>query len=114
MGRLNHLLDLQKAVRKISITPLLLALVSIILVYPTITDYYEEATPAALSISQLLKFNNIKHRRKESTTEAISVCHSAPQETPVPLMYVRLMLHNHRHWHLSLSQHLLCDSEGLK
>ena len=51
---------------------------------PTITDHYEETTPAALSIAQLLKFNNIKHRRKESTTEAASVYHSAAQETPVP------------------------------
>ena len=102
MGRLNHLLDLQKAVRKKSVSPLLLALVNIILEGPTITDCYEEATLAALSIAQLLKFNSIKHRRTESTTEAVSVCHGAPQETPV-LTYVKSMLHDHRHWHLSLS-----------
>ena len=32
--------------------------------------------------------------RKEYPTKAVSVCHSAPQETPVPT-YVRLMLHGH-------------------
>ena len=42
---------------------------------PTITDRYEESTPAALSIAQLLKFNSIKRRRKESTTESVFVHH---------------------------------------
>ena len=51
---------------------------------PTITDCYEEVTPAALSIAQLLKFNSIKHRRKEYTTKVVSVCHSTPQETLIP------------------------------
>ena len=93
--------------QKKSVSPLLLDLVNIILDGPTITHCYEEATPAVLSISQLLKVNSIKHRRKESTTEAVSVCHSAPQETPVPT-YVTLMLRDHRHWHLSLSLNNLC------
>ena len=48
----------------------------------------------SLSITQLLNFNSIKHRRKESTTEAISVRHSTAQETPVPT-YVGLTLHGH-------------------
>ena len=51
---------------------------------PAITDCYEEATPTALSIAQLLKVNSIKHRKKEYTTKAVSICHSAPQETLVP------------------------------
>ena len=68
--------------QKESVSPLLLALANMILEGPTITDCYEKVTPAALSIVQLLIFNNIKHRRKESITEAVSVCHSL--ETPVP------------------------------
>ena len=51
---------------------------------PTITGCYEEVTPAALSIAQLLKFNSIKHRRKEYTTKVVSVCYSASQETLIP------------------------------
>ena len=80
--------------QKESVSPLLLALVNMILEGPTITDRYEEMTPAALSIAQLLKFNSIKHRRKESTAEAVSVRHSAAQKTPVPT-YIGLMLHGH-------------------
>ena len=49
---------------------------------PTITDPYEKVTPAALSIAQLLKVNSIEPKRKEYTTKAVSICHSAPQETP--------------------------------
>ena len=49
--------------QKESVPPLLLALVNMILEGPTITDHYEDTTPAALSIAQLLKFNSIKHRR---------------------------------------------------
>ena len=80
---------------------------------PTITDPYEKVTPAALSIAQLLKVNSIKPKRKEYTTKAASVCHSAPQETPCSshLQYIRLMLHGHtqkkelidRLYHLGLS-----------
>ena len=62
--------------QKESVSPLLLALVYMVLEGPTITDYYEEMAPTALSIAQLLKSNSIKHRRKESTTEVVSVHHS--------------------------------------
>ena len=110
--------------QKESVSPLLLALVNMILEGPTITDHYEETTPAALSIAQLLKFNSIKHRRKESTTEAVSVRHSAAQETPVPT-YVGLMLHGHTRkkelvdglYHLGLSisyDRVLCLSAQMR
>ena len=49
--------------QKESVSPLLLALVNMILEGPTITDPYEKVTPVALSIAQLLKVNRIKHRR---------------------------------------------------
>ena len=96
--------------QKESVSPLLLALVNMILEGPTITDHCEGTTPAALSIAQLLKFNSIKHRRKQSTNESISVRHSTAQETPVPT-YIGLMLHDHtrkkelvdRLYHLGLS-----------
>ena len=96
--------------QKESGSPLLLALVNMILEGPTITDHCEGTIPAALSIAQLLKFNSIKHRRKQSTNESISVRHSTTQETPVPT-YVGLMLQGHtrkkelvdRLYHLGLS-----------
>ena len=96
--------------QKESVSPLLLALVNMILEGPTITDHDEGTTPATLSIAQLIKFNSIKHRRKEPSTEAISVRHNSAQETPLPI-YVGLMLHGHtckkelvnRLYHLGLS-----------
>ena len=106
--------------QKESVSPLLLALVNMILEGPTITDHCEGTTPAALSPAQLLKFNSIKHRRKQSTHESISVRHSIAQETPVST-YVGLMLHGHtrkkelvdRLYRLGLSisyDHVLCLS----
>ena len=56
----------------------------------------EATTPAALSITQLLKFSNIKHKWKQTTTPSglVTVSHSIHQETPVPT-YLGLMLHAH-------------------
>lgn len=48
--------------QKSSVPSLLLSLVNMILEGPSIRDQSEDTTPAALSISQLLKFNSIKHR----------------------------------------------------
>ena len=111
---------LTEGCQKESVSPLLLALVNMILEGPTITDHDEGTTPATLSIAQLIKFNSIKHRRKEPSTEAISVRHNSAQETTLPI-YVGLMLHGHtrkkelvdRLYHLGLSvsyDHVLCLS----
>ena len=86
-----HLARAAKIVRD-HMSPLLLALVNMILEGPSITDHCEDTTPAALSIAQLLKFNSVKHKRKKATTD--SVRHNTAQETPVPT-YVGLMLHAH-------------------
>jgi len=80
--------------QKESVPPLLLALVNLILEGPSIQDHCEATTPAALSIAQLLKFNSIKHKRRQATTQSGTVRHSIDQETPVP-MYIGLMLHAH-------------------
>ena len=77
--------------QKESVPSLLLALVNMVLEGPSIQDHSEAATPAALSITQLLKFNSIKHKR---TTQSVTVRHSIDQETPVPT-YIGLMLHAH-------------------
>ena len=126
----NHMFEdakpftgLTEGCQKESVSPLLLALVNMILEGPTITDHDEGSkgtTPATLSIAQLIKFNSIKHRRKEPSTEAISVRHNSAQETPLPI-YVGLMLHGHtrkkelvdRLYHVGLSvsyNHILCLS----
>ena len=71
--------------QKESVSSLLLALVNMILEGPTIIDHHYGTTPAALSIAQLVKFNSVKHRRKESHPEAFSARHNVAQETPVPI-----------------------------
>ena len=73
---------------------LLLALVKMILEGPSIQDQSQAKTSAALSISQLLKFNSVKHKRKQATAQSFTVRHSIDHETPVP-MYIGLMLHAH-------------------
>ena len=77
--------------QKESVPSLLLALVNMILEGPSIQDHSEATTSGALSIAQQLKFNAIKHKRKQATA---TVRHSIDQETPVPI-YVGLMLHAH-------------------
>ena len=44
----------------------------------------------------IMKFNSVKHKRKQTTTVTDSVCvrHSCAMETPVPI-YIGLMLHAH-------------------
>lgn len=71
--------------QKESVPSLLLALVNMILEGPSIQDHSEATTPAALSITQLLKFNSIKHKRKQATTQSVTVRHCIAQETPVPI-----------------------------
>ena len=70
---------LTEGCQKESVSPLLLALVNMILEGPTITDHDEGTTPATLSIAQLIKFNSIKYRRKEPSTEAIFVRDNSAQ-----------------------------------
>lgn len=69
----------------------LLALISMVLEGPNIKDQSECSTQAALSIAQLLKYNSVKHVRKETSCNS-SVRHSSAQETPLPV-YIGLMLH---------------------
>ena len=57
----------------------------------SIKDQSEYSTLAALSIAQLLKFNSVKHARKQ-TAFSPSIRHSSEQETPLPV-YIGLMLH---------------------
>ena len=75
-----------------SVSPLLLALVSMILDGPSFKDQMTDTTTAALTIAQMLKFNSVKHKRKQSTSASSTVRHRPAQETPVP-MYVGMMLH---------------------
>ena len=70
----------------------LLALVSMVLEGPSIKDQIGECSkPASLSIAQMMKYNCVKHRRKQADTSP-SVRHSSALETPLPI-YVGLMLH---------------------
>ena len=80
--------------QKESVSPLLLALVNMILEGPSIKEQSEDTTPAALSIAQLLKFNSIKHRRTQDPSHSVIVKHMTAQETPIPI-YIGLMLHAH-------------------
>ena len=80
--------------QKESVSPLLLALVNMILEGPSIKEQSEDTTPAALSIAQLLKFNSIKHRRTQDPSHSVIVKYMTAQETPIPI-YIGLMLHAH-------------------
>jgi len=70
--------------QKSSLPPLLLALMNMILEGPSIKDQSRDTTPAALSISQLLKFNCVKHKRAQST---VTVRHSTAQEKLVDRLF---------------------------
>lgn len=76
--------------------PHLLALVSMVLEGPSIKDQIRErSSPATLSIAQILKYNSVKHMRKQAPAIAntsLSVRHSSTQETPLPI-YIGLMLY---------------------
>jgi len=77
-----------------SVPSALLALINMILEGPSIKHQSESTPPAALSISQLLKFNSLKHQRSDTGSTPRPVRHATSQETPVPI-YIRLMLHAH-------------------
>ena len=74
--------------------PLLLALVNMVLEISIINNQSRDTTPVALSISQLLKFNCIKHKRTHDTSQSDIVRHSSTPVTPVPT-YFGLVLHAH-------------------
>ena len=57
---------------------------------PNIKHQNSAGTTAALSISQLLMFNSVKHARAVDSSG--TVCHSRDRETPLPL-YVALKIH---------------------
>jgi len=79
--------------QKDAVAPSLLALVNMILDGANIkhqTQLVETTTTtAALTISQLLTFNSVKHTRKESSG---SIRHNRSRETPLPL-YISMKIH---------------------
>ncbi|KAG0714855.1 hypothetical protein GWK47_013293 [Chionoecetes opilio] len=79
--------------QKDSVTPSLLALVNMILDGANIKHQAKLAntstTAAALTVSQLLVFNSVKHAR---SVESTSVRHSRERETLLPL-YLSLKIH---------------------
>ena len=77
-----------------SVPSMLLALVTMIMEGPNIKDLRESTTEAALSISQLLKFNSLKHRRTDIGSQTRAIRHATTQETSLPI-YIGLMLHAH-------------------
>ncbi len=60
----------------------LLALVNMVLEGPNIKHQHRANTKAAISISQLLIFNSVKHAR---AAEASATSHALERETPLPL-----------------------------
>lgn len=59
----------------------------------SITDHVSPAdNRAALNIAQLLRFNLVKHKRRQ-TSLTDNVRHSTEQETPFPL-YLSLLVHS--------------------
>jgi len=79
-----------------SVPQSLIALVKMILEGPNIdnqSDCTVKSTPAAMSVSQLLVFNTVKHVRKPSdSAEPCKLRHNTSQETPLPL-YLSMMVH---------------------
>lgn len=72
-----------------AVPPSLLALVNMILNGANI-KHQTTTTQAALTISQLLVFNSVKHSRKMESSN--SVRHNSSRETPLPL-YLSLKIH---------------------
>ena len=70
----------------------LVALVRMILHGPTVKDADEDACQAALSISQLIKFNIKKNTPRVSASSVHVTHHAAEQETPLPV-YISLLVH---------------------
>ena len=75
-----------------SVPQLLLTLVSMILEGPSIKDQSCQSATPSLTIAQLMRYNSVKHARKDAP--AIHIRHSINQETPLPI-YIGLMLHAH-------------------
>ena len=79
-----------------SVPPALLALASMLLEGPSIdVQNQTHNVPAAVTIAQLIVFNSVKHRRRDSQHQQAATSdtrHSVKQETPLPL-YVSLALH---------------------
>ena len=80
-----------------SVPQLLTALVQMILEGSSIDNHTDTScVPAALSLSQLLSFNAVKHARKSpqaaTQTGVPKVRHKVSQETPLPL-YIAMMMH---------------------
>ena len=67
----------------------LLALVNMVLEGPNIKRQHRANTKAAVSISQLLIFNSVKHAR---AAEASATSHALERETPLPL-YLAMKIH---------------------
>ncbi len=81
----------EKNCQEKSVPPLLLALVRMILESSSNKDQIRlNSTQAALSFAQILKYNRVKHMRKQADSSS-SVRHSLAQETPVPT-YIGLLL----------------------
>ena len=72
-----------------SVSPSLLTLVDMILQGTNETFHYHGNHQAALTVSQLLKFNSVKHGWKSTDG---SVQHNKSQETPLPL-YLGILIH---------------------
>jgi len=70
----------------------LVALVRMILHGPTVKDADEDACQAALSISQLIKFNIKKNTPRVSASSVHVTHHAAELETPLPV-YISLLIH---------------------
>ena len=75
-----------------SVPQLLLGLVRM-LDGASINEHVTHTKPAAL-ISQLIKFNSVKHNRTPGATASVNVRHTPSQETPFPI-YLGLMVHAH-------------------
>ena len=73
---------------------LLLALVSMNLDGLSIKGQMTDTTTVAVTIAQMLKFNSVKHKHKQSTLSSSIVRHRPVEETPVPIN-VGIMLHAH-------------------
>ena len=71
----------------------LLALITMILEGPSITTQTEKIiSPPALTISQLITFNCVKHERTVKENSSTNTRRNQTQETPLPL-YISLLLH---------------------
>ena len=76
-----------------SVPQLLLTLVTMILEGLSIKDQSCQSSPPSLTIAQFLRYNSLKHARKDAAPDT-HIRHSINQETPLPL-YIGLMLHAH-------------------